>query len=195
MAALVTMPGATGQTTSSEDASAAGLTMVHPASDDGQSSCSPGANNPKTIQQQPTEGILKAPRRKRRQRHLEDSSQGSSSSSSSEEEEESSVLMMRRTMAAAAAILTNPPVEVRSHPSDQVSSSGPAAPSDGQLFSLRWHDFQSSILSSFRHLRDSEDFVDVTLACDGGRYFTAHKMVLSACSPYFRHLLKVSFRS
>jgi len=35
MAALVTMPGATGQTTSSEDASAAGLTMVHPASDDG----------------------------------------------------------------------------------------------------------------------------------------------------------------
>jgi len=95
-------------------------------------------------------------------------------------------------MAAAAAILTNPPVEVRSHPSDQVSS-GPA-PSDGQLFSLRWHDFQSSILSSFRHLRDSEDFVDVTLACDGGRYFTAHKMVLSACSPYFRHLLKVSFR-
>lgn len=95
MAALVTMPGATGQTTSSEDASAAGLTMVHPASDDGQSSCSPGANNPKTIQQ-PTEGISKAPRRKRRQRHLEDSSQGSSSSSSSgEEEEESSVLMMR----------------------------------------------------------------------------------------------------
>ena len=60
-----------------------------------------------------------------------------------------------------------------------------------QLFSLRWHDFQSSILSSFRHLRDEEDFVDVTLACDG-KSFTAHKMVLSACSPYFRHLLKVS---
>jgi hypothetical protein len=59
-----------------------------------------------------------------------------------------------------------------------------------QLYSLRWHDFQSSILSSFRHLRDVEDFVDVTLACDG-KSFTAHKMVLSACSPYFRHLLKV----
>ena len=59
-----------------------------------------------------------------------------------------------------------------------------------QLYSLRWHDFQTSILSSFRHLRDEEDFVDVTLACDG-KSFTAHKMVLSACSPYFRHLLKV----
>ena len=59
-----------------------------------------------------------------------------------------------------------------------------------QLYSLRWHDFQASILSSFRHLRDVEDFVDVTLACDG-KSFTAHKMVLSACSPYFRHLLKV----
>jgi hypothetical protein len=40
-------------------------------------------------------------------------------------------------------------------------------------------------------LRDVEDFVDVTLACDG-KSFTAHKMVLSACSPYFRHLLKVN---
>ena len=61
---------------------------------------------------------------------------------------------------------------------------------DEQLYSLRWNDFQTSILSSFRHLRDEEDFVDVTLACDG-KSFTAHKMVLSACSPYFRHLLKV----
>lgn len=59
-----------------------------------------------------------------------------------------------------------------------------------QQYSLRWNDFHSSILSSFRHLRDQEDFVDVTLACDGCS-FTAHKVVLSACSPYFRTLLKV----
>uniref|UniRef100_A0A182F630 BTB domain-containing protein n=1 Tax=Anopheles albimanus TaxID=7167 RepID=A0A182F630_ANOAL len=49
----------------------------------------------------------------------------------------------------------------------------------------------SSILSSFRHLRDEEDFVDVTIACDT-RSFTAHKVVLSACSPYFRKLLKAN---
>ncbi|KAK9704249.1 BTB/POZ domain [Popillia japonica] len=60
-----------------------------------------------------------------------------------------------------------------------------------QQYALRWNDFQSSILSSFRHLRDEEDFVDVTLACDGCS-FTAHKVVLSACSPYFRRLLKAN---
>uniref|UniRef100_A0A1B6DZ51 BTB domain-containing protein n=2 Tax=Clastoptera arizonana TaxID=38151 RepID=A0A1B6DZ51_9HEMI len=60
-----------------------------------------------------------------------------------------------------------------------------------QQYSLRWNDFHTSILSSFRHLRDEEDFVDVTLACDGCS-FTAHKVVLSACSPYFRSLLKAN---
>ncbi|XP_049821816.1 protein abrupt isoform X3 [Aethina tumida] len=63
--------------------------------------------------------------------------------------------------------------------------------SPDQQYSLRWNDFHSSILSSFRHLRDEEDFVDVTLACDGCS-FTAHKVVLSACSPYFRRLLKAN---
>ncbi|XP_063242092.1 protein abrupt isoform X2 [Bacillus rossius redtenbacheri] len=60
-----------------------------------------------------------------------------------------------------------------------------------QQYSLRWNDFHASILSSFRHLRDEEDFVDVTLACEGCS-FTAHKVVLSACSPYFRRLLKAN---
>ncbi|KAK9879488.1 hypothetical protein WA026_006558 [Henosepilachna vigintioctopunctata] len=66
-----------------------------------------------------------------------------------------------------------------------------AETSPEQQYSLRWNDFHSSILSSFRHLRDEEDFVDVTLACDGCS-FTAHKVVLSACSPYFRKLLKAN---
>ncbi|XP_077271819.1 protein abrupt isoform X4 [Temnothorax americanus] len=60
-----------------------------------------------------------------------------------------------------------------------------------QQYSLRWNDFQASILSSVRQLRDVEDFVDVTLACDSCS-FTAHKIVLSACSPYFRNLLKAN---
>nr|XP_029726881.1 protein abrupt-like isoform X3 [Aedes albopictus] len=64
-------------------------------------------------------------------------------------------------------------------------------PSEQQQYALKWNDFQSSILSSFRHLRDEEDFVDVTIACEQ-RSFTAHKVVLSACSPYFRKLLKAN---
>ncbi|XP_037912363.1 protein abrupt isoform X3 [Hermetia illucens] len=68
----------------------------------------------------------------------------------------------------------------------------PVSPSPSeQQYALKWNDFQTSILSSFRHLRDEEDFVDVTLACDQ-RSFTAHKVVLSACSPYFRKLLKAN---
>jgi len=43
----------------------------------------------------------------------------------------------------------------------------------------------------FRSLKAEEDFVDVTLSCESQQY-SAHKVVLSACSPYFRKLLKVS---
>ncbi|XP_052889622.1 broad-complex core protein isoforms 1/2/3/4/5 isoform X2 [Anopheles moucheti] len=60
---------------------------------------------------------------------------------------------------------------------------------DTQHFCLRWNNYQSSITSAFENLRDDEDFVDVTLACDG-RSLKAHRVVLSACSTYFRELLK-----
>ncbi|XP_011307664.1 broad-complex core protein isoforms 1/2/3/4/5 isoform X7 [Fopius arisanus] len=60
---------------------------------------------------------------------------------------------------------------------------------DTQHFCLRWNNYQSSITSAFENLRDDEDFVDVTLACDG-KSLKAHRVVLSACSPYFRELLK-----
>ncbi|XP_036322115.1 uncharacterized protein LOC118736123 [Rhagoletis pomonella] len=58
-----------------------------------------------------------------------------------------------------------------------------------QHYALKWSEFQSSILNCFQRLRDEEDFVDVTLTCDE-KSFTAHRVVLSACSPYFRKLLK-----
>lgn len=58
-----------------------------------------------------------------------------------------------------------------------------------QQFCLRWNNFQANITSQFEALRDEEDFVDVTLACDGQR-LKAHKVVLSACSPYFKELFK-----
>ncbi|XP_049869414.1 protein abrupt-like isoform X3 [Pectinophora gossypiella] len=69
-------------------------------------------------------------------------------------------------------------------------TSGAAAGGE-QQYSLRWNDFHSAMVSSFRRLRDEEDFVDVTLACAGAT-FSAHKVVLSACSPYFRRLLKAN---
>ncbi|MPC25844.1 Longitudinals lacking protein-like [Portunus trituberculatus] len=63
---------------------------------------------------------------------------------------------------------------------------------DDQQFCLRWNEFQSNMVSSFKHLREEKSFTDVTLACDG-QTCKAHKMVLSACSPYFKALLEVWF--
>ncbi|KAJ9594148.1 hypothetical protein L9F63_014404, partial [Diploptera punctata] len=59
-----------------------------------------------------------------------------------------------------------------------------------QQFFLKWNDFQSNMVSSFKHLRDEKSFTDVTLACEG-QTCKAHKMVLSACSPYFKSLLEI----
>jgi len=60
-----------------------------------------------------------------------------------------------------------------------------------QKYNLRWPDYHNSVLSSFRSLKEEEDFIDVTLSCEE-RQYSAHKVVLSACSPYFRKLLKTS---
>lgn len=56
-----------------------------------------------------------------------------------------------------------------------------------QQFCLRWNNYQSNLTNVFDQLLQSESFVDVTLACDG-HSVKAHKMVLSACSPYFQNL-------
>ena len=59
---------------------------------------------------------------------------------------------------------------------------------DQQQFCLRWNDFQTNMVASFKHLRDEKSFCDVTIACDG-QSCKAHKMILSACSPYFKVIL------
>nr|CAI5836457.1 unnamed protein product [Callosobruchus analis] len=56
-----------------------------------------------------------------------------------------------------------------------------------QRFCLRWNNHQSNLLSVFDQLLHDESFVDVTLAVEG-QLLRAHKMVLSACSPYFQSL-------
>ncbi|QQP37396.1 Broad-complex core protein isoform 6, partial [Caligus rogercresseyi] len=54
---------------------------------------------------------------------------------------------------------------------------------------LRWNDFESNIKLGFSELRQDEDFYDVTLACES-KQIKAHKVILSACSPFFRSLIK-----
>lgn len=59
--------------------------------------------------------------------------------------------------------------------------------SSAQAFCLRWNNYQSNLTAIFAQLLQNEQFVDVTLSCDGAQ-IKAHKMILSACSPYFATL-------
>jgi len=58
-----------------------------------------------------------------------------------------------------------------------------------EKFCLRWNDFESNISLAFREIRDEKDFFDCTLSC-GSRQIQAHKLILSACSPFFRSILR-----
>jgi len=58
-----------------------------------------------------------------------------------------------------------------------------------EKFCLRWNDFESNISGAFRELRDDKDFFDVTIACEDEQ-IQAHKVILSACSPFFRNVLR-----
>lgn len=64
---------------------------------------------------------------------------------------------------------------------------GSASNDHPQQFCLKWNSYQNNLKSEFDQLLQNESFVDVTLACDG-QSIKAHKMVLSACSPYFQAL-------
>lgn len=54
-------------------------------------------------------------------------------------------------------------------------------------YSLRWNNHQSHILESFDALLQQNSLVDVTLVC-ADRSLRAHKVVLSACSPFFERV-------
>jgi len=60
---------------------------------------------------------------------------------------------------------------------------------NSEHFCLRWNDFESNISQAFREIRDEKDFFDVTLACEDDQV-QAHKVILSACSPFFRTILR-----
>ena len=59
-----------------------------------------------------------------------------------------------------------------------------------EKFSLKWNDFQSNISKTFSALRTEEDFQDVTLVSADLQQVSAHKVVLSACSKYFKNILQ-----
>ena len=60
---------------------------------------------------------------------------------------------------------------------------------------MNWNDFQATVSRSFRQLRQEKDFFDVTLVSDDEIQLPAHKLVLSACSDFFKSILKTNAHS
>ena len=56
-------------------------------------------------------------------------------------------------------------------------------------FSLNWKDFETNMSTAFKELREEKDFFDVTIACEDSQ-IQAHKVILSACSTFFRNILR-----
>jgi len=57
-----------------------------------------------------------------------------------------------------------------------------------EKFCLRWNDFERNISSAFKDIRDEKEFFDITIACEDEQ-LQAHKVILSACSPFFKKVL------
>ena len=60
----------------------------------------------------------------------------------------------------------------------------------GEKFCLRWNEFESNLGNALRDLRDNRDFFDLTLACDDAQEIQVHRVILSACSTFFRNILR-----
>lgn len=56
-------------------------------------------------------------------------------------------------------------------------------------FHLRWNNHLTNLRSLLESLYNDQNLVDVTLSCSDGT-LKAHKLMLSACSPYFETIFK-----
>ena len=51
---------------------------------------------------------------------------------------------------------------------------------------IKWNDFKDNAINEIANLRAHTDFTDVTLASADGEQIDAHKVILSAASPFFK---------
>jgi len=56
-------------------------------------------------------------------------------------------------------------------------------------FCLKWNDFATNVAATLKEAREDKEFFDVTLACEEN-LVEAHRLVISASSPFFRNILK-----
>ena len=56
-------------------------------------------------------------------------------------------------------------------------------------FCLKWNEFQTNTISSYKDLREEPVFADVTLVCEDNQIIEAHKLILSGASNFFKSVL------
>ena len=59
-------------------------------------------------------------------------------------------------------------------------------------FCLKWNDFETNVSKSFKVLKMEREFFDVTLVSDDEEHISAHKVVLSSSSEFFKIMLRKS---
>ena len=64
-----------------------------------------------------------------------------------------------------------------------------------EKFNLKWNDFQSNVSKSFGLYKNESYLQDVTLVSEDFKHIPAHKLVLSACSEYFKRLFQETKQS
>ena len=57
-----------------------------------------------------------------------------------------------------------------------------------EKFCLKWNDFTTNVLNSVSRLRNETKMFDVTLMGNDQKPVSAHKLVLSACSEFFKNI-------
>jgi len=60
-----------------------------------------------------------------------------------------------------------------------------------EQFCVKWRAYDASISQAFRDLKSNKNFLDVTVVCKDYINLEAHKVVLGACSPFFRMVLSI----
>ena len=64
-----------------------------------------------------------------------------------------------------------------------------------EKFCLKRSDFQSNVSKIFSSLRQQDHLFDVILVSDDEQHIAAHKLVLSACSGFFKNVIKKASHS
>ena len=79
--------------------------------------------------------------------------------------------------------------------SHQINVNIPKTAAMAEKFSLKWNDYLVNLSKKFSSLRNEVEFSDVTLVSSDKRQVSAHKVVLSSCSDYFKTILQNNNKS